>query len=165
MENENPMVPKSIPGLQDFDRGFFSAIVNSHVPALANQLGFPTELVTRFSALLGTSTYISGKVSYIDEDDHHVEKWVTDADGKNQIFTFPTTEQLDKDAASSDPNVSAKAKKLKRFEKRFDDALNHRLKITVFYTQSGSGSDFPVPADQITSVAVSPGSSSSARWL
>ena len=98
---------------------------------------------------------LSGEVIQIIENPESTVKKIRTKDNKEQAFEFPTAEQLDKDANSSDQAKAEKAKKLKRFEKRFDDALNHGLKIAVYFAEP-IPAPISIPAENINQVIVSP---------
>ena len=74
--------------------------------------------------------------------------------GKVVTFVFPTSEQLDADAKSGDASKADLAKKLKRFEARFDEALDKGLSISVDFNGTPTKNDKEVAAKDITSVSV-----------
>jgi hypothetical protein len=94
-----------------------------------------------------------GEVSEITENENTTVKRVLGEGKKDYAFEFPTAEQLDKDATSADQTVAEKAKRLKRFGTRFEEALNHRLKISVSWIEPTS-LRLTVPAENIALVGV-----------
>jgi hypothetical protein len=87
----------------------------------------------------------------------------TEVHGKptSVVFAFPTTEQLDADisagaaptATAADKDKAKKAGWLKRLEKRIDEALKHREKLSVSYEGVPNASG-EVPAEDINSISV-----------
>ncbi len=125
------------------------------VGPMLNSIGVPTELTTRFLAMLSKIRLVDGNVTYISEEDKETRKHVKDPDSGREItFIFPSAEQLDKDAQSSDQATADKAKKLKRFEKRLDEAASGKHPVRVTYVLPDDFDSSQVSADKITNVVI-----------
>ena len=137
----------------------------SHAAIAADVLGSVRELVkiaelpaqaaSRLSALFESVRIIVGPCISIQEEKAGTRKRVKESDDREVTFVFPPEEQLDEDARSTDPETAAKAKRLKRFEKRLDEAFDHDREVMVIYTPpDGTENNASVNAERILAITV-----------
>ena len=107
-------------------------LVRAHVFGILTLANLPEERVTEFLKLAENVETIQGVAKSVDEaatatrKTMSVDSAITGPLSSVITINFPTAEQLDQDAASPDAGVAALAKKLKRWEKRFDEAFSHK---------------------------------------
>ncbi|MBI3942309.1 MAG: hypothetical protein HY326_04790 [Chloroflexi bacterium] len=131
----------------------FPDLIRSHFATLIEIAAVPPEFSKSLLELLDDYQVTAGRsVRLIKEGVNYTDKIIDQPNETLLRFRFPTTEQLDKDANSADEATAALAKRLKRFEKRLDEAAMYGRTITVIYMQSESDKGKLVPAADILEV-------------